>query len=403
MRSADIQTGPRHCKRVFRNLFRAVISAGIWVAAVAVIPAEAQVGATFETLEVKGAEYRAVKVLSVSPSTVTIRHSGGITQIPFRSLSPELQQRFGYDPDAEAFEKLILDAERKRQEQAAEERRAKEAARPKAQVREDTPVGRALARFGTVATIGRVDLRPKYRELELGTKSQGRRPSCAVFAVVSALEYQNAAAVGHAEKLSEEYAIWATRHALGIPAGEKRTVTIEDGNGDDDTRDAGFTLQEVLSAVRAYGIPLQGEMPNTFGIGMEKIPDPSDELIARARSRRQLSTFTVPGVNNEVKIANIIHALNEGVPVVVALRWPHWRTLHPAPVLSRQTPLEGGGHAVTIVGYESINGQPDGLRFIFKNSYGIRWGAGGYGFAEIEYLRRNLYDAVVLEMRPSGG
>jgi len=56
-----------------------------------------------------------------------------------------------------------------------------------------------------------------------------------------------------------------------------------------------------------------------------------------------------------------------------------------------------------LVGYESTNGQVDGLRFVFKNSYGIRWGTGGYGFAEIEYLRRHLYDAVVLEMRPSDG
>ena len=91
------------------------------------------------------------------------------------------------------------------------------------------------------------------------------------------------------------------------------------------------------------------------------------------------------------------------VPVVVGLRWPHWRSLHPAPLLSGQTPREGRAHAVAIVGYVSEDGQPDNLRFIFKNSWGIRWGVGGSGFATIGYLHRNLLDAAVLEVRPNGG
>jgi hypothetical protein len=353
----------------------------------------------FPTLEVGGVVYRDVKVLSVSPSTVTIRHAAGIVQLSLRKLSPELQQRFGYDPEEESLETTMIENERRMaQRAAAKDSDATAVARKKPRF-DDTPVGRALSRFGTPAELRSVDLRARYRELELGTKSQGLRPSCAVFAVLSALEYQNAA-LGTPEQLSEEYLIWATRRTLGIPFGEKRLV----GDADEgDTRDAGFTLQEVLAALRAYGVPLQKEMPNTFGLGMEKIPDPSDDTIATARTRRQVSTYSVPGVNGAVKIANIMHALNEGVPVVVGLRWPHWRSLTQAPVLSQQTPMEGRSHAVTIVGYFSNNGQPSGLRFIFKNSWGIRWGTGGYGFAEIGYLERNLLDAVVLEVRPNGG
>lgn len=400
MRKADIRVTSMHCKRLFRESFRGLIL----VVSVALCGAtgalRAQVGATFETLEVGGVDYQSVKVMSVSPSSFTIRHRGGIVQLPLRALSPELQGRFGYDSDAEAFDQLMLESEHKRQLERAEAEARKRADAPTQDKRQaDTPVGRALARFGTVAPMRPVDLRPKFRELELGTKNQGRRPSCAVFAVASALEYQNAVAGGRVEKLSEEYLIWATRRTLGIPAGEKRTNVDEGQSGD---QDAGFSLQEVLSAVRAYGIPLQSEMPNTFGMGMEKIPDPGIDLIGSARGRRQLSTFVVPGMNNDVKIANIMHVLNEGAPVVVGLRWPHWRSLYPAPLLSQQTPMEGRSHAVTIVGYYSENGQPDGLRFIFKNSWGIRWGTGGYGFAEIGYLRRNLLDAVVLEMRPAG-
>jgi len=400
MRSADIQGLTSLGKRVFRKVF--VSSASAWVAALVfcAMTASAQVGVTFERLEVDGCVYLAVKVLSVSSTTVTIGHSGGIAQLPLRALTPELQQKFGYTPEAEEVEALLREAERKHQEAqvAAKPTVQRPPARAARGGNEDTPVGRALSRFGTPPQLQRVDLRPRFRELELGTKNQGLRPSCAVFAVVGALEFQNAALTGHAEKLSEEYLIWATRRTLGLPAGEKRVIEGADGS-EDDKRDAGFSLMEVLSALRAYGIPLQKEMPNKFGLGMEKITDPGDEVVASARGRRQIATYSVPGMNNGVRIANIMHALNEGVPVVVALRWPHWRTLSHSPVLAEQAPLEGRSHAVTLVGYYSENGEASGLRFIFRNSWGVRWGTGGYGFAEVGYLERNLLEAIVLEVR----
>ncbi len=395
MRKADIQAGPVHGKRLFRKLFRIFAGAAMAMSWLLGPPAGAQVGATFDLLEVKGVVYRSVKVVAVSSSTVTVRHSGGIAQLALRSLGPELQQQFGYSQAAEDLQELLLSTEKKQQAAAP-----RAAARSRPVVRSDSPVGRALARFGTPVQLGEVDLRPRFRELELGTKSQGQRPSCAVFAVVSALEFQNAAAVGHAEKLSEEYLIWATRRTLGIPAGEARKVRI--GPGEDEVRDAGFVLDEVLSAVRAYGIPLQSELPNRFGLAMENIPDPDSDVISSARGRREVSTYMVPGVNNDVKIANIMHALNEGVPVVVGMGWPHWRSLR-SPTLSEQAPMEGYSHAVTLVGYYSKTGQAADVHFIFKNSWGVRWGMGGYGFAEIGYLRRHLFNAVVIEVRSTGG
>lgn len=399
MRKADIQAGPVHGKRLFRKLFRNFTAAALALSWLLGHPAGAQVGATFDLLEVKGTVYRSVKVVAVSSSTVTIRHGGGISQVTLRSLSPELQQFFGYNQAAEDLEEM-LQATEKEQQAAALAATSRNSRSKGAAARSDSAVGRALARFGTPAQLGEVDLRPRFRELELGTKSQGQRPSCAVFAVVSALEFQNAAAVGHAEKLSEEYLIWATRRTLGIPAGEARKVRL--GPAEDDERDAGFVLDEVLSAIRAYGIPLQSELPNRFGLAMENIPDPDSDVIASARGRREVSTYMVPGVNNDVKIANIMHALNEGVPVVIGLGWPHWRSLR-APTLSEQAPMEGYSHAVTLVGYYSKTGQAADVLFIFKNSWGIRWGTGGYGFAEIGYLRRNLFNAVVIEVRPTGG
>jgi len=402
MRSADIQVGPRHGKRHFRKISGRPVTLLLALCYLFAQSVVAQVGTTFETLAVKGTVYRTVKVLSVSPSTITIRHSEGVAQVAFRSLSPELQRQLGYNPAEEELHELLLVTEKKQQlrHTASVARNGERAALPAPKLG-DSPVGRALARFGTPPTVAPMDLRPLYRELELGTKNQGLRPSCAVFAVVSALEFQNAAAVGHAEKLSEEYLIWAVRRTLGIPSGEKRRISNGVGADAEDERDAGFSLDEVLSAVRAYGVPLQAELPNTYGLGMENIPDPDASVIASARARREVSTYMVPGVNNEVKIANIMHALNEGVPVVVSLRWPHWRSLR-APTLSEQAPMEGYSHAVTLVGYLCETGNPEDVRFIFKNSWGVRWGVGGYGFAESRYLRRHLLNAVVIEVRSPG-
>lgn len=402
MRKADIRAGLVHGKRHFRKLFQRLVGALPILVVLLSQPAAAQVGATFDSLEVKGVVYHTVKVLSVSSATVTIRHSEGIAQLAFRSLSPELQQRFGYSKAAEDLQELLQSTETKQQQRQDGIRNRQKTLQHKPMVAPKiaSPVGRALARFGTPAQMEPVDLRPRFREFELATKNQGLRPSCAVFAVVSALEFQNAAAVGHAEKLSEEYLIWATRRTLGIPAGEKRRVSTSTSEEDD--RDAGFVLAEVLSAVRAYGVPLQSELPNTFGTAMENIPDPEERIIASARSRREVSAYMVPGMNNNVKIANIMHALNEGVPVVIGIRWPHWRSLR-APLLSDQTPMEGYSHAVTLVGYSSETGQPADARFIFKNSWGVRWGTGGYGFATIGYLQKHLLDAVVIEVRPTGG
>jgi hypothetical protein len=48
----------------------------------------------------KGKEYKNATVSRVEPDGIVIRFTGGIVKIPFAELSQELQQKYGYNPEA---------------------------------------------------------------------------------------------------------------------------------------------------------------------------------------------------------------------------------------------------------------------------------------------------------------
>ena len=360
------------------------------------------VGATFDTLQAGPTTYQHVRVRSVNARTLMIAHDGGLASVRLRDLSPELQAAFGYNPQSEAAADAALNEAEIRAEQA----RAKEnAAKSRAALSKPSAGGgqfdRLMQSFGQPPEIrASVDLRPKYFALELNVKNQGPRPSCAVFAIVSALEFQNAQLTGQPERFSEEYLIWATCKTL-----HRAPRVRPDAAGgaaaqpeETDPVDEGFALSEVVTALRGYGIPLQSAMPYTFARANGEA-DPPGEIVAEARSRRRVSVFALPGRDQATRIANLVHTLNAGVPVAVGLRWPPWRTMRSG-YLSTQPPLPEGGHAVTIVGYENKTGAIADTVFIFKNSWGVHWGAGGYGYATYGYLSNNLEETALLEVEP---
>jgi len=49
-----------------------------------------------------------VTVRQVTPKALIIQHSKGIAQVLFEDMSPEIQDRFGYDPAKAAAYKLEL-------------------------------------------------------------------------------------------------------------------------------------------------------------------------------------------------------------------------------------------------------------------------------------------------------
>ena len=350
------------------------------------LPARLPEGARVATLPVGKAVYHDVTIKSISARTVMFTHRGGLASIKLRDLAPEWQARFGYDPAAEqASDEALRRATAERQAQIAAAAARAKAAPPASRSRFE----QVLQQFGQAAELREeVDLRPRFRELELHAKDQGRRPSCAVFAVVGAIEFLNAENTGRAEKFSEEYLIWATRRTLQRPS-------APDAARQGDDADEGFALPEVVMALRSYGIPLERSLPNTMGRDLAAVREPPPEVVAEAKARTQGAVHAVPGRDQATQLNNIIHALNAGIPVTIGTGWPRFFNMRAA-LLNSQTPSYS--HAVTLVGYRCPSGRIEDTTFIFKNSWGANWGANGYGYATFAYLSQHLHTAILLEI-----
>jgi hypothetical protein len=346
-------------------------------------------GSRIEELTIGATTYRQVVIRSLNAHTVVFTHAGGLGSLRLRDLPPDWQARFHYNPAAESPAESVAPPV----PTASPPHPAPGPAHP-ALGKKDPRFDSVLRQFGRPAEVrAEVDLRPRFFQLVLGVKNQGRRPSCAIFAVVSALEYQNAELNGKVEKFSEEYLIWATRKSTRSVA-----TPAAGGAAAKEDADEGFALSEVVDALRAYGIPLQATMPNTFGRKIDAIEDPPAAIVDEARNHQRVFVHSVVGRDPATRINNIVHALNAGLPVAVGMSWPNFRSLRNG-FLDRQKPQSGNGHAVTLVGYRSATGRIEDAEFIFKNSYGVDWGQGGYGTVTYLYLTNNLYEAVLLEVQ----
>jgi len=361
------------------------------------MPNKLVAGSKLDHLTVGTATYQNVLVRSVTARSAMITFDGGMKSILLRELTPELQQRFGYNADAERVQDAaakVGQANAEKQQQARLEALRKSRAASRGAGQGVSKIDQLLRSFGQAPEIAaEVDLRPRFSELGLWVKDQGHRPSCAVFAMVSALEFQSAEANGNAERFSEEYLYWATRKSLNRQTADALSETSEGG---EDQSDSGFTLDEVATALRTYGIPLRDKVPNRFS--GRAMSTPPDDVIEEARRGVRMSVHAIPGHDGAALATNVIHALNQGIPVPIGMRWPDTRVWR-VQFLDGQMTSMGNGHAVTIVGYRCKTGRIEDAVFVFKNSWGPHWGQAGYGTASYAYLANNLRSAVVLEVQ----
>jgi hypothetical protein len=221
-----------------------------------------------------------------------------------------------------------------------------------------------------------VDLRPIFVEYSLYLKNQGARPSCSVFAIVSALEYEYARQYGLNEQFSEEFLIWAFRRAYpGKPVND------------------GYNFGQLIEVLRSTGIARRSVVPDSFASYL-KDQNPPAAAIEDAAARR--TYHVVPfDPDDKLLLTRVVAALNTQTPVILGIKWPPSTVVDRSNLLKDQPPQNGPAHAVTLVGYTS-DGTPESLVFIYRNSYGPQWGMGGYGLMAGSYLQKNIITAFCL-------
>ena len=90
---------------------------------------------------INGKEYKNAKVSRVELDGIVITFSGGIVKIPFTELSPEIQKKYGYNPDAAAdFRQQAYQADVVRERELAEAREKRAEERAKYWSEHPTPV-----------------------------------------------------------------------------------------------------------------------------------------------------------------------------------------------------------------------------------------------------------------------
>ncbi len=348
-----------------------------------VLTSTSAVAATGETWEVQGKTYADVRVRQVTDGTVMILCSSGLVQLDLAKLPGQLQVRFGYDEEKARRWRANADAGLASSQDTKRRIEAQRTAAAKQTTLVRTSPG-AVEIKGPVPLHDSVDLRPIYQQNGLYLRNQGRRPSCAVFAIVGALEYEIARRRGRAEPLSEEFLIWAARRL-------QPDIPLDDG----------FHFSEVLSALQSFGIPRQATMHNSFGKSMEDI-HPSPEALSEAPMLHSVVPVWIRA-NDPLLTQRLVTKLNEATPVVIGLKWPNWKSLEHTALLSEQQPMHDSGHAVTLIGYKSDHGNPASIVFLFRNSYGVQWGSGGYGYVTVDYLRRNIIESFYLTLPDESG
>ena len=379
---------PGHTRFSPRPPSRLLLAAGLAVLAI-VGPLVAAETIQFPSLTVGKTVYRDVRVKSRDARSVFFTYAGGVGSARLRDLPPEAQARLGYDP-------LTAPPEPGPKPVAIPPALARRAPISDNLASSNQRLDRLFLSFDSVANFApRLSLQDDYSRLDLTVKDQGRRPSCSVYAIVSALEFQFFQLHGRAEDFSEEYLIWATRRSLGLVG--RDGLPARNARGEPIT-DAGYTLPSVVSALATYGVALETEMPGDNTRSLDQIPAPDRTLIDFARQRRSVFIAQIPGRETEAILNNVVHALNAGLPVPAGIEWPAEASSRRG-LLDEQRTIPDATHAVTFVGYECPTCRPEDAVFIFKNSYGTSWGIAGYGRATWRYLANHLREAYVLDVR----
>jgi C1A family cysteine protease len=214
-----------------------------------------------------------------------------------------------------------------------------------------------------------VDLRPYCSQVE----DQGQLGSCTGNALVGAMEL-----LENKYKLNESNETFTDFSRLFVYYNERSFEGTVN-------QDAGALISDGIKSLYTYGICTETTWPYQAYRFANK---PSDDAYTEAATRK-ISAYA--RVNRDNGIEGIKQVLASGYPIVFGFMvYDAFESEEVAQtgILNMPTTSEKcqGGHAVLMVGYDDAT-----QRVIVRNSWGNRWGQGGYFTMPYEYIiNRNL-------------
>jgi hypothetical protein len=261
------------------------------------------------------------------------------------------------------------------------------------------PASRAQIPFQPTASLRPdVDLRPGIEKLGLTVKDQENRGTCSVFATTFLIEYQAARAQkANGVDLSEEYLNWAKNQA---------NKTDFDGG----------KFSDIIRGYQQFGMVAQSDMPDRAIFDPKHPATPQRSTIAGGKAFPRFRFAFIKEWDNQNGMSNkeleaTKAALRSSRPVATGIWWLNrfeTVTVDQVPLL-KEYPRSANknkdaaknpmfdGHSIDLVGYHEGNEFPGGGYFVFRNSFGPRFGHAGYGFVSFDYIRNYANDAIVIQ------
>ncbi len=216
----------------------------------------------------------------------------------------------------------------------------------------------------------------------LTARQQGDRGDCSLFAVTGVVELEvGRESNSRPSRLSEEFLIWAAHEATGTTGDQAM-------------------FYEAVHGLNVLGICSEELMP--YRSTRDAIRRPSSAASANAKEESQrwrvhwIKRWDMQCPLNPPQMLAIRQALAAGHPVACGLRWP--KQLDGYQLLEVLPPEKVfDGHSIMFTGYTEDAQRPGGGVFLFRNSFGPKWGKDGYGVMSFAYAERYANDALWLE------
>lgn len=212
-------------------------------------------------------------------------------------------------------------------------------------------------------------------------KDQGHKGSCVGFAVAAVLEWQQQQEYLNERKKGSSYKRNKEHYDLSEQWIYHKAKEIDDWPDQE-----GTSIRHALKIVNKDGVPTEKGWPYSDMI----IGKPEFWAYSTAKWNRNKNYYRI---NNIDELRNSLLNIGPciiGIPVFDEFLYPRrgWYVGHP------ENPSRNyGGHAICVVGFNEERNS--NKKFIIKNSWGEKWGTGGYASITYSYLEDFMLDAWV--------